>query len=173
MKPLTLFLCVIVTLSLAFSIAAFVIVAQNNGVFQTPANNPTSTPTLTTPTTTPNISIANDTELTINYTETDKETVGGIRKVNYTITATYQKGKEITINYNDFSLYLYYSKSAYIFPYGTSYPKNNGTITLNPQHSTETFQVHFEFSSWTYAGVTEVGISHSFSYNLPYKTQIV
>jgi hypothetical protein len=162
-----------VTLSLALSISAFVIVAQNYGVFQTPANNPTSTPTLTTPTATPNISIADDTELTINYTETDKETVGGICKINYTITATYQKGKEITINYSDFSLYLYYSRSAYTFPYGTSYPKDNGTITLNTQHQTETFQVHFEFSSCTYAGVTEAGISHIFSYNLPYKTQIV
>ncbi|MCW3982776.1 MAG: hypothetical protein NWE96_02130 [Candidatus Bathyarchaeota archaeon] len=140
MKPSTTILYTMVTLSLAFSIAAFVIVAQNNGVFAPSSPSSTTSPYPTMPSvTTPPITNTPTTTspppssgLTLSYSESNREESNGKTKVTLTVTAEYHNGRGITESYSKFYLQLYAPRTTVYIYDGTTYPKNSGTFTVGP-----------------------------------------
>jgi hypothetical protein len=162
MKPSIVVLYFLVSISLVFSLATFVIVAQDHGLFapSTPSNTPkvqvTSTPN---PTQTP-------TELNISYTQSPKEDLNnGLSKVTYAMSVTYQKGSPITVNYSNFYLQLSAPRMGIVLPAGTVAPQNSGTLTLSSSHPTEVFELMFEFPTTSFNGMDQATTYYGLYYN--------
>lgn len=172
MKPSIAVLYVLVSLCLAISITTLAIVVADHG-FQAstpPTGTPTPNPNLsfsTSPSTTPQTPINTDQPLPTSYPSTDGLTLryqsptkedlpSGISRVNYTITATYNGDGEVTMNYSDFFLELSVWRMVYQMNEGTTSPQNSGTITLNPSHPAQTFELHFVISTKTSNGMDDV-----------------
>lgn len=174
MKPSIAILYILVTLCLAISITTLaIVVADHDGFLAStpPTGAPTPNPTLsfspppsTTPPT-PSTDYAGPTPtsypstdgLTLRYQPPTKEDLpSGISRINYTITATYNGKGEVTINYRDFFLELSVWRMIYQMNEGTTSPQNSGTITLNPSHPIQTFELHFVISTKTFNGMDDV-----------------
>jgi hypothetical protein len=182
MKPSIAILYVLVSLCLAISITTLAIVATDHGFLAPakPTNMPTPNPTLsfsTPPSTTPPTPTSTDAPipsptpfsstdgLTLTYKPPTKEDLPtGVSKVNYTITATYAGNGEVTINYSDFFLELSVWRMVYQFNEGTTPPQNSGTITLNPSHPLQTFELHFVISTKTSNGMDDVTTQYGLNF---------
>lgn len=182
MKRSTAILSIMVTLSLAFSIAAFALVAQNSGLFapNTPSSTQTSHPTIyaTTPPATnyptlqptqnptPITKPSPTTNITLNYQENSHQDLHNDKtRVIYTVTATYHSGQEITINYSDFKLKTYAPRDSFtFFGTGEAYPQNSGSFILSPSNPTETVQLTFEIPTLSFNGMDLVKTAYDFTY---------
>lgn len=179
MKPAMAILSVMVALSLAFSIAAFAIVANNSGLFApnnpsaSPTPAPTSPPTTpepsikTTPTATPNpTQIQQSTQLSINYNETTRQNITReTTQVTLNVQATYQSGDAATIPYSQLYLRLTTARLGFTLNQGYSYPQNTGSFTLSPSHTTESFQLTFEYPTESFNGMDNAPTLYSLCYN--------
>lgn len=163
MKSSIAVLYILVSLCLVFSLTALLIVANDHGYFE--PINPTNTPAPYAPApsttysaeptpiqeSTPPPSPAN-TVLTINYEETSREENNDWAKITLTVTATYQSGDQITIDYSQFYLNLYVFRLYPLSDGTTNYP-NTGTITLGPHHTTQTFKLTYEYGTTGFNGM--------------------
>jgi hypothetical protein len=177
MKHQIAILYVLVSLCLAVSLATLLLVAQNNGVFDPSKPSNIST---TYPSTTPTPGTSNDRytinptnppatpfagELTLSASE-NKQDLGDDRiKVTYTITAQYSGGNNITINYSQFYLELYAPRMIFYMPRGTVNPQNSGTIHLGPAHSSETFQIIYQFGTAISNGMDQTTAVYQLKFN--------
>jgi hypothetical protein len=181
MKPLTAFLCIMVVLSLAFSITAFAMVAQNNGFFAPSNPTPPLTDSPTTPPTTsePGSYIKNTptpspkptptqppTEIAISYTQTSKENItSDTTQVAFTLNLTYESGSKITESYSKFYLQLYSERMRIPFDRGTRQPQNSGTFTVGPSDQSETIQLTFKIPTTVFNGMDIQQTNYRLMYN--------
>lgn len=181
MKPGMVILSVLVALSLAFSIAAFAIVANSNGFF-TPSNpSITPTPTATSPPVTSEPSsyikitpspspyptpARQPIQITINYNETARQNFTSEKtKVTLNVEATYQNGETTTIPYSQFYLRLTTARAGFTLNEGYSYTENTGVFTLGPGHTAESFQLTFEYPTTSFNGMDNAKTLYSLCYN--------
>jgi len=171
MKRSAIILYVTVALSLIFSLTALIIATQNNNNVFVP-NSPTNTPYTPEPQyTEPTTSTAqptatpSETNITINYTETNREENNGMTKVTLTVDITYENGDPVTINYSQLHLELYVGRNVLLMPIGTAAPNNSGSFTLEPTHKTQTLQLNFEFSTISFNGMDYAGTIYQLGYN--------
>jgi hypothetical protein len=172
MKHSAIILYVGVTLSLILSLTALIIVIQNtNFLSQTPPPNTESPPAYpstaypSTATEIPTTPTPPATKLTINYTETNRVRNKDTTKVTLTIDATYDSGSEVTIDYSQLYLTLYAGRMTVWMNVGTDGHQNSGNFNIGPSHSTQTFQLNFEFPTTSFNGMDEVGTYYRLSYN--------
>ena len=146
MKPSIAILYVLVSLCLAISLAALLIVANNHGVFTpiNPIDSPTASATLSPATNSPTPSFTygptlkptltptpSPDQLTISYTETSRKAINNdLTQVTLTVDVTYHSDSTISLSYSDFYLQLATLRFIYVLGQGTATPENSGTITL-------------------------------------------
>jgi|GEM_PF-2020356 len=180
MKPSTIILYVLVTLSLIFSLTALLLVVSQNGDIFVPDSSfisPTIVPTMpenTVPQFTPPLQptqTPGSTHLTINYTEINRVENKGRTKVTLSIDVTYDSGDPITIDYSHFCLHLYVWRMIAPMNVGTAEPQNSGRFTLGSSHSTQTFQLDFEFSTTEFNGMDEGRTIYNMGYTGPAEVQ--
>jgi hypothetical protein len=148
---------------------------MNNG-FLTPPNNDqsnshklgTTTPSPTT-TNEPKITITpTDSQFTINYTESSRIREKGSTTVTITVNAQYLSGRGFTIDYSQFHLALStFRMGIPMGDGGTTSPKNSGSFTLGPLHTSETFQLTYTFDTQGFNGMDVSGIYYQLNYNGP------
>lgn len=161
MKTSTVILTVMVTVSLVFSVAAFLVVANMSGLFapNNPSNTPTPFPTAS-PTPMPpksNISIA--------YTETVRESLNDTTtRVTLTVNAEYLNGSKVSIDYSQFYIDLTVFRTVALTK-GEVYPVNGGAFTLGASHPTQAFQLNFEFPTKTDDGTGLTQTFYALRYN--------
>jgi hypothetical protein len=132
-----------------------------------PTTNPTPTPTTGSnlkPSTTPP-----PTDLTINYTVRYENYTNGIydaKQLTYIVTAIFEGGEPITINYADFSISASYSRRSTNIGYVNLEPTNSGSFTLSPENPTHSFQLEFSPGDVVFEGVEwlTLSVSHYLSY---------
>jgi hypothetical protein len=158
-----------VTVSLVFSIAAFALFAQSSGIFN-PKTSPTPTqpaipqPTFYYPPTIPPTTRPN-THLTITYIESNRVESNGRATVTLTVTATYQSGNPITLNYSQFYLQLYTPRMVlYLYEGTINYP-NHGSVTIGASNPTQTFHLMYEFGTDGFNGMDPAPIKYQLQYN--------
>lgn len=138
-----------ISLCLAIGVIALAYVTQTSNFSnsnRTITPTPTPTPTLSTPPTAmPTTNISYKYPLAFTYDYQTKNLNNGQTAVNYIITAAYHKDTPITINISDFYLKLTVQAGINTVDAGTAKPQNNGTLTLNPSHNSETFELNFQF----------------------------
>jgi hypothetical protein len=165
-----------VTLSLVFSITAFVLVAQNNEFLmpnyqqkptaQPPTNSPTYPPIVTTPTPT-----ALQADIIVDVVDRKTESITNDQiRVTYTVSATYNSGLATTIHYSDFGLDLRVMRMTWVQSAGNADLKNSGAVTISSTHTTETFQLVFEHPRLVSNGMDDTSVV---GYILYYKGVIV
>jgi hypothetical protein len=158
MKTTTIVLLVLVSLSLVFSLTSLIIVESQNG-FRFSG----STPVRNVPTTTPIPS----NRLSISYNESSKEEIGSSTFVTLTLNATYINGSDITLSDSQFYLGLYVYRMTFRMPQNTVSPINNGTFTLGLSHTTQIFELSFEFPTISFNGMDNTGTRYDLGYSGP------
>jgi hypothetical protein len=168
MKPVTATLYFGSSLILALVVIALAI-ATPNIIFSgsntaTPTHTPT--PTATTPPTTPpaaNYTYKYPLTFTYDYQKTDLN--NSQTEVGYIVTAAYHKDTPITINISDFYLKLSVQSGMNTMDAGTVSPQNNGTLTLDPSHATETFELSFQFPTYSFTDAEQAATHFRLCYS--------
>jgi hypothetical protein len=169
MKKTTFVILLLVSLSLIFSIASFIIIITGNSDnIHVNFNHPTVTQVPTAiPTQTP---ISNT--IAINYTKTSEESIGNNTKTVFNISVKYVSGNSSTLNYSQFILDLYVPRGGFLPVYPnieylalTVKPLESGSVEIGKSENTAIFQLSFEFP--TYAPNMPNNQPYS-SYNLEY-----
>lgn len=168
MKPITATLYFGTSLILALVVIALAIATPN--IIFSGSNNATPTNTITpTPaaTTTPtSASTANYTykyPLTFTYDYRKTDLNNSQTEVGYIITAAYHKDTPVTINISDFYLKLS-CQNGNTMDAGTVLPQNNGTLTLDPSHTTKTFELSFQFPTYSFNGAEQAATHFTLQY---------
>ncbi|MGD6810400.1 MAG: hypothetical protein ACQCN3_11940 [Candidatus Bathyarchaeia archaeon] len=147
MKASTATFYILAALSLVVSLTVLIFTSNNN--FATPSKTPntqTPTNTQTTSTNTPS-----NNELTFSYTFSNFEklntTEQGENKVTLSVTIQYQGKTSKTISYSQFymGLYVFNKAGEQVETDLTIPPQNQGTVTLGPEHTTETIKLTFQY----------------------------
>jgi hypothetical protein len=177
MKTSIVVLYVMVSLSLALSLTAVILIATDNNSLA-PSLGPESTPDsiyTAQPTKTPSptnkltpVPTASNVEVTVSYVESSRQEVtSDTTKVTLTVTATIDQGDTITINYSQFRLQLYTTRMIVLVIRGTVDPQNSGSVTLSPSKPTQDFQLIFEFPTTSFNGMDEGYTCYEFQYTGP------
>lgn len=162
MKPTTA-TYLIVSVILALGIIAFVFLTQNSTFM---GSNPTTTPTPTIlPTPPPSTNATYKYPLTFSYGHHSEYLNNNQTEIQYTIAAAYHNNTPITINYGDFYLRLSVQSGINTKDIGTFIPQNNGTLTLDPSHTNETFQLTFQIPTYSFNGVEQAVTRFHLYYN--------
>jgi hypothetical protein len=175
MKTSLLILYILVVLSLVLSVTAVVLLVTKNsdntlGPEATSTPAPTTSPAAsgtpsTTNTPTPTVSPSSDASLSLSYSEASRQSEGSNTKVVLSVNITYQKGGAVTLSYSQFYLQLYAPRMVVLMYVGTVNPQNSGTFTLGPSHSTEVFQLTFEFPTESFNGMDTATTGYELQYN--------
>lgn len=136
-------LFVLVAISLAFSLFALLILAENHiGIINepilptsTPKSTPTSEPTPTNKPTPTNISVS--------YSEVSRVVFDGNNRVTLMVNVTYTGGISIGISSSQFYLQLYAPRSFTFLPQGTVNPLNSGDFSVGSNQTSQEFQLQF------------------------------
>lgn len=158
-----------VSLCLAIGAIALAYVTQTSNFSDSnPTITPTTTPTpniTTPPTASPAANISYKYPLTFAYDYQQTDLNNGQTEVGYIIVAAYHKDTTITINISDFYLKLTAQAGINTVDAGTVKPQNNGTLTLNPSHNTETFELSFQFPTYSYNGAEQAPTHFTLQYS--------
>lgn len=163
MKPIAATYLLTVLAIIALSIVALVLLTQNNTF---PEPNPTAAPTPTTqPTSSPNTNATYKYPLTFTYGHHSEYLINNQTEIEYTIITAYHKNTTISINYSDFYLALSVQSGINTKNIGTVAPQNNGTLTLDPSDTNESFELTFRIPTYSFNGVEQVATRYELYYN--------
>jgi hypothetical protein len=153
----------LVVIALAIATPNIIFSGSNNA---TPTNTITPTPAATTtPTMAPTANYTYKYPLTFTYDYQKTDLNNSQTEVGYIITAAYHKDTPLTINYSDFYLKLSYQNGINTMDAGTVSLQNNGTLTLDPSHTTETFELSFQFPTYSFNGAEQAATHFTLQYS--------